>query len=52
MKIIVNGAGGHMGREVCRLVEASADSSIAARVDKFGGEGMLESIFDFSGDAE
>ena len=51
MKIIVNGAGGHMGREVCRLVEAS-DNTVAARVDKFGGEEMLTNINDFSGDAD
>ena len=52
MKIIVNGAGGHMGREVCRLIEAGEDSTVAARVDKFGGEGFLTDINDFSGDAD
>ena len=52
MKIIVNGAGGHMGREVCRLAEASDDNAVVARVDKFGGEGMLTNINDFTGDAD
>ena len=52
MKIIVNGAGGHMGREVCRLAEAAENITVAARVDKMGGEGMFTSINDFSGDAD
>ena len=53
MKIIINGAGGHMGREVCRLAnEGYRDSSLAAMVDKMGGEGMFSSVCDFSGDAD
>lgn len=52
MKIIVNGAGGHMGREVCRLIEASDSSIVAAKVDKFGGDGMLTDINDFTADAD
>jgi hypothetical protein len=53
MKIIISGAGGHMGREVCRLAtEGMRDSSLAAMVDKLGGEGMLSSVNDFSGDAD
>ena len=53
MKIIINGAGGHMGREVCRLAnEGYRDSSLAAMVDKMGGEGMLSSVCDFTGDAD
>ena len=41
-----------MGREVCRLAEASDDNAVVARVDKFGGEGMLTNINDFTGDAD
>jgi len=53
MKIIINGAGGHMGREICRLAtEGYRDSSLAAKVDKMGGEGMLSSVNDFSGEAD
>ena len=52
MKIIVNGAGGHMGREVCRLSEAAEDITVVARVDKMGGEDLFTSINDFSGDAD
>ena len=53
MKIIINGAGGHMGREVCRLAnEGYRDSSLAATVDKMGGADMLSSVNDFSGDAD
>jgi 4-hydroxy-tetrahydrodipicolinate reductase len=52
MKIIINGAGGHMGREVCRLAESSSQMSIAARIDKMGGDGILTNIFDYSGEAD
>lgn len=52
MKIIVNGANGRMGREVCRMISETEGMTVAASVDKMGGEGMLQSIFDFSGDAD
>lgn len=52
MKVIVNGALGHMGREVCRLIEASADHSVVCKVDKFGENEMLTDINDFSADAD
>ena len=53
MKIIINGAGGRMGQEICRLAnEGYKDSSLAAMVDKMGGDGMLTSVSDFSGDAD
>ena len=53
MKIIVNGACGHMGREVCRIVnEGNQSDTIVARVDKMGGDGMLTSIYDYSGEAD
>ncbi len=32
MKIIVNGAGGHMGRGLCELIDANPEMQIAARV--------------------
>ena len=42
-----------MGREICRLAnEGYRDSSLAAKIDKMGGEGMLSSVNDFSGDAD
>ena len=53
MKIIINGAGGRMGQEICRLAnEGYRGSSLAATVDKMGGEGMLSSVNDFNGDAD
>ena len=53
MKIIINGAGGRMGQEICRLAnEGYKDSSLAAMVDKMGGDGMLTSVNDFNGDAD
>ena len=53
MKIIINGALGRMGQEICRLAnEGYRDSSLAAMVDKMGGEGMLSSVNDFSGEAD
>ena len=39
MKIIINGAGGRMGQEICRLAsEGYKGSSLAAAIDKMGGE--------------
>ena len=53
MKIIINGAGGRMGQEICRLANAGyRDSSLAATVDKMGGEGMLASVNEFTGEAD
>jgi 4-hydroxy-tetrahydrodipicolinate reductase len=53
MKIIINGAGGRMGQEICRLAnEGYRDSSLAAAVDKMGGGGMLSSVNDFAGEAD
>ena len=53
MKIIINGAGGRMGQEICRLAnEGYRGSSLAAAVDKMGGEGMLSSVNDFNGEAD
>ena len=53
MKIIINGAGGRMGQEICRLAnEGYRGSSLAAMVDKMGGDGMLSSVNDFSGEAD
>ena len=52
MKIIVNGANGRMGREVCRMVAETEGMSVVATVDKMGEDGMLKSISDFSGDAD
>lgn len=53
MKIIINGAGGRMGQEICRLAgEGYKGSSLAAAIDKMGGENMLSSVNDYSGDAD
>ena len=53
MKIIINGAGGRMGQEICRLAnEGYRGSSLAAAVDKMGGEGILSSVNDFNGEAD
>ena len=52
MNIIVNGASGRMGREVCRMIDETEGMSVVAYVDKMGGNGMLQSICEFSGDAD
>ena len=53
MKIIINGALGRMGQEICRLAgEGYRGSSLAAMIDKMGGDGMLSSVNDFSGEAD
>lgn len=47
MKIIVNGAMGRMGSEVCRMADEGArGASVVAKVDKFGSGDILTSISD------
>lgn len=53
MKIIVNGAMGRMGGEVCRMANDGArGATVAAKVDKFGSGEVLTSILDVSADAD
>lgn len=40
IKVIVHGAGGRMGRELLRLIADSTEFTLAAAVDKFGGDGV------------
>lgn len=51
MNIIVNGAAGRMGQQVCRLVEAEGHT-LAAAVDRNGGEGFVTSLADYTGPAD
>jgi len=51
MKILVNGAAGHMGRILCGLIEKDAAFELAGRVDAFG-EDTLKSLDDFEGQAD
>ena len=53
MKIIVNGAAGRMGSEVCRMADEGARGAcIAARVDRFGSGDVLHSIAEVTADAD
>lgn len=53
IRVLLNGACGHMGREVEKLVAASEEMTICAKVDKFAGEGdCCTNIQDFSGKAD
>lgn len=53
MKIIVNGAMGHMGRIVCEKLAAREEFEIAARVDKGATEeGVYAALTDYSGEAD
>jgi len=53
MKIIVNGALGRMGGEVCRMInEGARSATLAAKVDKFGSGDVLTSILDVTADAD
>ena len=53
MKIIVNGAAGHMGRALCDLIaQGRHGAALAAMVDRCPGEGMLASLSDFQGEAD
>lgn len=51
MNIIVNGAAGRMGQQVCRLVEAEGHT-LAAAVDRSGGEGFVTNLADYTGPAD
>lgn len=53
MKILLNGACGRMGKEVERIVSASENHKIAAKVDKMAAEsGCYTNIDDFDGSAD
>jgi len=53
MKVIINGAGGRMGRALRAILETSPAAELAAMVDPFvQGEGMLSSLREFSGEAD
>lgn len=52
MKIILNGAAGRMGKESEKLIANDPELELTAKIDKFGGEGYLESITDYTGDAD
>lgn len=51
MRVIVNGARGRMGQEVCKLLEEDG-VTLAAAVDHFGGEGVYTNLKDFAGEAD
>lgn len=48
MKLIVHGAAGRMGQQVCRL----AGEQVAAAVSTEGGEGILTKLTDYTGEAD
>ncbi|MDR1136174.1 MAG: 4-hydroxy-tetrahydrodipicolinate reductase [Clostridiales Family XIII bacterium] len=52
MNVIVCGAAGRMGREVICLIEKSAGLSLAAAVDPAGGEGIYQTLRDYTGPAD
>lgn len=50
MEVIVNGALGRMGRQVCHLLEE--DRIPVAAVDRAGGSGIYQNLFDYTGSAD
>ncbi|MBQ9951226.1 MAG: 4-hydroxy-tetrahydrodipicolinate reductase [Clostridia bacterium] len=52
MRIILHGAGGHMGRIVRRLIDDHDNMTLAAAVDVSGAEGCLPSLDAFTGEAD
>ena len=53
IKAIIHGAGGRMGKELLRLIADSSDFTLAAAVDKFGGEGVqYTNLNGFEGEAD
>lgn len=51
MNVIVNGARGRMGQEVCKLLDGT-DLVLAAAVDRSGGEGIYTKLSDYTGPAD
>ena len=51
MNLIVNGALGRMGQEVCRLVQEEGHT-LAARVDRSGADGCYAHLADYTGPAD
>ncbi len=53
IRVLINGACGHMGKEVEKIVEASENMTVCARVDKFTNEsGCYTDINDFNGEVD
>lgn len=54
IKVLINGAGGRMGRKLTSLIEEDPDMEVCARVDAFGNvdEGFIRSLEDFDGDCD
>ena len=53
IKAIIHGAGGRMGKELLRLIADSSDFTLAAAVDKFGGDGVqYTDLNGFEGEAD
>lgn len=53
IKAIIHGAGGRMGKELLRLIADSSDFTLAASVDKFGGDGVqYTNLNGFEGEAD
>ncbi|MBR2491670.1 MAG: hypothetical protein IKB65_09385, partial [Ruminiclostridium sp.] len=50
MNVIVNGALGRMGQQVCKLLDENG-LTLAAAVDRAGGEGVYQSLTDYTGPA-
>ena len=50
MTIIVNGALGRMGQQVCRILAESGETAV--KVDKMGGEGVFSSLAEYNGPAD
>lgn len=54
IKVLINGAGGRMGRKLTSLVEDDPEMEVCARVDAFGDEdeGFIKNIEDFDGECD
>ena len=50
MKVIVNGALGRMGQQVCRLLAESGDTAVL--VDRAGGQDVYTALADYDGPAD
>ena len=50
MNVIVNGAMGRMGQQVCRILAENGETAVL--VDRAGGEGVFPSLADYNGPAD
>ena len=52
LKVILNGAGGRMGRMMKSVIVSDADTVLAAEVDKVADDCQYKNLSDYTGEAD